>query len=214
MRACDLGPLLPLAYQAGVEPEGWVPFLEALARRIGAVAPGLAVVERATQAPILTASVGLDRVWLRRYEERFVHCDPWRRALERRPAGTVVAGHELVPDDVLREGEFYGAFLRPQGLFHAALAVPYEDERRIGMLRVARPPCARRFEEVELRVLRAVLPHLRNALRVHLALACARAHAAARLEGVPLAAIAIDAEGGARPAHAAALVFVGSPESS
>jgi len=202
-----LAKLVPMLYEAATEPEAWPVFLDALARRLDGTAPGIGLIDRVTQRPVLDQSSGLDPAMQSRYREYYYALDVRRAEVQRRSAGTVVAGHELVPDDVMLETEFCNDFLRPLGIFHVALALPFKDERLIGLLRVARPRAARRFEEDELAVLRAMQGNLRRALELHLELVQARDGLAigdAALARLATAAIAIDGWGRATPANAAA----------
>jgi len=196
-----------MLYEAATEPEAWPVFLDALARRLDGTAPGIGLIDRVTQRPVLDQSSGLDPAMQSRYQEYYYALDVRRAELQKRSAGTVVAGHELVPDDGMLETEFCNDFLRPLGIFHVALALPFKDERLIGLLRVARPRAARRFEEDELAVLRAMQGNVRRALELHLELVQARDGLAigdAALARLATAAIAIDGWGRATPANAAA----------
>jgi DNA-binding CsgD family transcriptional regulator len=203
----SLARLVPLLYEAATEPEAWPVFLDALARRLDGTAPGIALIDRVTQRAVLDESSGLDLSLQSRYREYYYALDVRRAELEKRPGGSVVAGDELVRDDVMLDTEFYNDFLRPLGIFHVALAVPFKDERRIGMLRVARPRAARRFEEEELALLRGLQGNLGRALELHLELARAREGLAlgdAALARLAMAAIAIDGCGLATAANTAA----------
>ena len=202
-----LGKLVPLLYEAATEPEAWPVFLDSLARRMSAVAPGMMLFDRASQRAVLDPSFGCDPEFGRRYHEYYRKCDMRRAELEKRPAGTVVSGHELVPDEVLARTEFCSDFLRPLGIFHVAQAVPLKEDRAIGMLSLSRPPAARRFDEEELGVLRALQGNLRRALELHLELAALRSGLAlggAALARLTTAAIAVDAHRRATAANAAA----------
>jgi DNA-binding CsgD family transcriptional regulator/PAS domain-containing protein len=196
--------LVPRVYEAAVEPEGWSRFLEDLARRVGGMAPGLTLVDRESQVGDLTVTAGLDPAWLRRYEEYYWQRDLRRPRLQKLPAGSVVAGQELAGDAELVASEFYNDFLRPQHLFHATLAVPFADERRVAMLRVARPPSARPFAASELQLLRVLMPHLRRALEIHTALAGGRRQdrvARAVLERLAEGVVTLDPSGVADPVN-------------
>jgi DNA-binding CsgD family transcriptional regulator/GAF domain-containing protein len=199
--------LVPLLYDAATEPEMWPVFLCALARRLGAIAPGIMLADRDSQLAVLDPSFGPDPELGRRYHEYYRKCDVRRVELQKRPVGTVVAGHELVRDEVMVQTEFCNDFLRPLGIFHVAVAIPFKDDRRIGMLCLSRPPAARRFEDEELAVLRGLQGNLRRALELHLELAQARdglALGGAALARLATAAIAINGCGRAAPANAAA----------
>jgi DNA-binding CsgD family transcriptional regulator/PAS domain-containing protein len=192
------GELIPRVYEAAADPEAWRGVLEALAERLRGVAPGLFVVDREGPEAILQVTPGIEPCWQAAYDAYFHRCDLRRQAVQARPAGTVAAGHQLVPDDLLAASEFYHDFLRPQGLFHIAVALIHKRAGRMGVVRVLRPRGAEAFGEEDLALLQALEPHLGRAICIHLALAqaCTQREAlAAALAQLSVGAIVLDAQG-------------------
>jgi len=194
-RALDL---VPRVYEAAARPEAWDPFLEDLARRMRGAVPVLFLIEPETGASLLERAPSLDPGWQRAYEDHYHRVDLRRRELNRRPEGTVSAGHALVPDDVLERSEFYNDFLRPQGFFHIALALPIRSRERVAAIRVIRSLGEEPFSDEDLAPLRTLVPHLRSALHLHCELLGARrlsAGLSGALASLGVGAILLDAGG-------------------
>ena len=183
--------LVPRVYEAASHPEAWDPFLEDLARRMRGSVPALFLVEPESGASLLERAPSLDAAWQRAYTEHYHGVDLRRRELNRRPEGTVIAGHALLPDEVLERSEFYNDFLRPQGFFHIALGLPIRSRERVAAIRVIRALGDPPFSEADLAPLRTLVPHLRAALHLYCELSEAR-RLSAGLSGA-LAALGVGA---------------------
>lgn len=106
--------LVPRVYEAATHPEAWDLLLEELARRMHGVNPSLFLASQAADASVLERAPSLDPAWRRAYDDHYHQIDVRRNALQRRPEGTVIAGHALVPNEVFVRSEFYNDFLKPQ----------------------------------------------------------------------------------------------------
>ncbi len=187
---------MPRIYEAAAEPAAWQEVLETLAAQLRAVGPGLFLVDRDDPDHPFQVASGIDASWQAQYDAHFHRVDLRRQALQARPAGTVIAGHELVPDEVLLRSEFYQDFLRPQGFFHIAVAQVHKRRGRTGVVRLLRPRNAEPFGAEDLALLRALAPHLGRAMGVHLTLAEARMRwetLAVTLAHIAVGAVALDA---------------------
>jgi DNA-binding CsgD family transcriptional regulator/PAS domain-containing protein len=183
--------LVPRVYEAASHPEAWDPLLEDLARRMRGRVPALFLIEPESGVPLLERAPELDPVWQRAYADHYQRVDLRRRELNRRPEGTVIAGHALLPDEVLERSEFYNDFLKPQGFFHIALGLPIRSRERVAAVRVIRALGEEPFDDEDLAPLRTLVPHLRSALHLHCELSEAR-RLAAGLSGA-LAALGLGA---------------------
>jgi DNA-binding CsgD family transcriptional regulator/PAS domain-containing protein len=190
--------LVPRVYEAAAHPEAWDPFLEDLARRMRGSVPALFLVEPESGATLLERAPALDPAWQRAYADHYQRVDLRRRALNRRPEGTVIAGHALLPDEVLERSEFYNDFLRPQGFFHIALGLPIRRRERVAAIRVIRTLGEQPFDDADLAPLRTLVSHLRAALDLHCELSEARrlsAGLSGALAVLGVGAILLDAGG-------------------
>jgi hypothetical protein len=166
--------LVPRVYEAASHPEARDPLLEDLARCMRGRVPALFLLEPESGAALLERPPELDPAWQRAYTDHYQRVDLRRRELNRRPEGNVIAGHALLPDEVLERSEFYNDFLRPQGFFHIALAQPIRRRERVAAVRVIRALGEAPFREQDLEPLRTLAPHLRTALNLHCELGAAR----------------------------------------
>jgi len=190
--------LARLAYDAATDPSRWSIFLEELAGALQGIVPALTVADRRTDVASLYVSPGLSRACDRAYHEHFIHRDPRRPRIKSVAAGGVFVGQALLDDAELLRSEFYNDFLRPNGFFHVAGGIPFKDRDRIAVLRVIRPRRARPFDADDLDLLRALMPHLRTALRIHRQFAAAndRLEATAEiLDRFPTGVILLDRAG-------------------
>ena len=138
--------LLPLIYEAGVDPDLWVPALDALAAHLGAAAAALATHHFALHAGAIYRAAGYDPDCVLSYARRWAARNPWlRRDADYRPAGRVVAGQEIVPEAELVADAFYQQWLSPQGFHHRLCGVLRRDVDRTSSGRcnsTAASPCS------------------------------------------------------------------------
>lgn len=191
-------PLVERLYDAVGEDQGWPIFLDALAREIEGVVPGLYVNERFTDAMLFGAVSGLDPEWGRAYDEHYKACDLRRAKIQALPSGSVFVGSALLDDRELLRSEFYNDFLRPQGYFHLIGGVPLENDDYVAALRVIRPRSAPPFGRREAALLHRLMPHLSRSLRLHRRLAAATARrdeAVEVLDWFPTGVLLLDSRG-------------------
>jgi DNA-binding CsgD family transcriptional regulator/PAS domain-containing protein len=112
--------------------------------------------------------VRLDPEDLRRYGEHYIQVDQWGiQGAHLITTGNVVTGQMLCPDRVLEHSEFYSDFLRPLDAFHEFCGVIRKERSVASLISSLRSKRAGPFGEEELRLLRALMPHLQRALQLH-----------------------------------------------
>jgi DNA-binding CsgD family transcriptional regulator/PAS domain-containing protein len=191
-------PLVEQLLDAVADDAAWPMFLDALAREVGGVVPGLYINERGTDSTLFAEVSGLDPTWGRAYEQYYKRCDPRRVRIQALPAGSVFVGSALVDDRQLVRSEFYNEFLRPQGFFHIVGGVPLENDDRVAVVRVIRPRIAQAFGRREAALIHRLMPHLSRVLRLQqrLTVAAARHDEAAEvLDWFPTGVLLLDASG-------------------
>ena len=191
-------PLVEQLLDAVADDAAWPMFLDALAREVGGVVPGLYINERGTDSTLFAEVSGLDPTWGRAYEQYYKRCDPRRVRIQALPAGSVFVGSALVDDRQLVRSEFYNEFLRPQGFFHIVGGVPLESDDRVAVVRVIRPRIAQAFGRREAALIHRLMPHLSRVLRLQqrLTVAAARRDEAAEvLDWFPTGVLLLDASG-------------------
>jgi DNA-binding CsgD family transcriptional regulator/GAF domain-containing protein len=191
-------PLVEQLLDAVADDAAWPMFLDALAREVGGVVPGLYINERGTDSTLFAEVSGLDPTWGRAYEQYYKRCDPRRVRIQALPAGSVFVGSALVDDRQLVRSEFYNEFLRPQGFFHIVGGVPLENDDLVAVVRVIRPRTAQAFGRREAALIHRLMPHLSRVLRLRqrLTVAAARRDEAAEvLDWFPTGVLLLDASG-------------------
>jgi DNA-binding CsgD family transcriptional regulator/GAF domain-containing protein len=191
-------PLVEQLLDAVADDAAWPMFLDALAREVGGVVPGLYINERGTDSTLFAEVSGLDPTWGRAYEQYYKRCDPRRVRIQALPAGSVFVGSALVDDRQLVRSEFYNEFLRPQGFFHIVGGVPLENDDLVAVVRVIRPRTAQAFGRREAALIHRLMPHLSRVLRLQqrLTVAAARRDEAAEvLDWFPTGVLLLDASG-------------------
>ncbi|WP_321842408.1 helix-turn-helix transcriptional regulator [Paraburkholderia bannensis] len=180
------GSLIDAIYDVAMGARLWPEVLACIAARIGAAHVNLSVVPTAAAFGLEQWS-GIDAGFAQSYAQHYGALDPLVPQARRWPAGTLVTDAMIRPQTAYRNSAFVQEWVRPQGIQAAAFAnVLHEqgDAGVLGVLGVLRD-VPRPFEEAELDVLRGLLPHLRNAIRVQRRLQTGDAPGA----HVPLAAL-------------------------
>jgi DNA-binding CsgD family transcriptional regulator len=101
----------------------------------------------------------------------------------------------MCPDEILLRSEFYLEFLRPLDVRYSIRAVLTSDPEPLSYFSAGRPHKSRPFGDPQRRVLRAVTPHLMQALRIQSRLEwnqAGRIAVSGALERIPLAVIFLD----------------------
>jgi len=110
---------------------------------------------------------GGDQDWqVTAYHERFFAMDPFVHL----PPGKVFSLQELVDPEELTRSKYYQAYLKPAGVFHILGADLHLPEGMEARLRLSRAPRAKPFDSSCRSLCQRLLPHLDQALQLHLRL--------------------------------------------
>jgi DNA-binding CsgD family transcriptional regulator/PAS domain-containing protein len=187
-------------YLATTEPEHWNSVLETIGRRLGA---NIAAVHVHAQAgdvePATTVGAwqaGGRPPGIRRYETYFAARNVWmQHGAHLLKPGAVLTGEEMCPDEILLRSEFYLDFLVALDVRYSIRAVLTSDPGPLSYFSAGRTQRAGRFGDPQRAILRAVTPHLMQAVRIQSRLESIQAgrHAfSGALERLPLAIIFLD----------------------
>ncbi|MBN3812884.1 hypothetical protein, partial [Paraburkholderia sp. Ac-20347] len=162
--ADSLGSLIDAIYDAGLDARRWPALLARLARRIGATHVNLSVLAPDDALPLADWS-GIESGFARRYAQHYGALDPLVPQVRRWPAGTLVTDTMIRPQAAHARSEFVQDWVRPQHIHTVAFASVMREDGVAAVLGALRHT-PRFYADDELEVLRALLPHLRNAIRV------------------------------------------------
>ena len=198
--------LVERIYDAATDASKWSVFLTELSTALGATGAGLLQHEVRPNVLIrgrILASSTLHPEGTRLYAQRYAALDPWGNALARQrrlDSDYLFTSESLVPDSQLRRTEFYNDFSRYYDIAgNVGFGVATEPgiATTVTVIRGHRMPP---FGAKELRLMAALQPHVRRALRVHHRLSEALQHSAAVdaiLDRLPFGVVLVDASGGA-----------------
>lgn len=146
--------------------------LRELCHALKASAGQLTLLARADGRIIMTHAFGLSasakRAFLAMARENLVQSDPRLRAALRRPNRPHL-GHKLIPDSTLHRSEFYKSFLKSSGLEHAlVLPIVLENNGAVLVLSLMRASDHSQFNELDVKRLRGLVPHLQRIAEVAL----------------------------------------------
>jgi DNA-binding CsgD family transcriptional regulator/PAS domain-containing protein len=188
--------LVQLIYQAAADPRHWPVFLERYQTILAArnLALGYSVLD---QRPSLIVATGADQADIRKYHQ---YTCPWLDRLIRTNwrAGGADASHHLITDPELERTACFSEFLGPRkfhyGMGAAILAVGDVPAWLVILREKARGP----YSDEDLGLLRALLPHMSQALKLHgriSALEAERRGLADSLDRLPTGVLVLDAGG-------------------
>ncbi len=152
--------LVPLLYDAVLEPSGFRPFVEELSRDMNCPA---GVTTRGLQRSWVEQTwSGLDPKFESAYVSEYHAQDPWAAAHHLVGVGEVVSGDHFVPRSYLEQTDFYQKLCRPHGLGYLVACPIARSETEL--FTVALMPRSAEMQDRCIALLGALVPHL---TRVH-----------------------------------------------
>ena len=163
----DLDSITAHIYRAALVPDSWPQVLSSLGATLRGASAVLAVhplaggLEWAVSSDIEPGS-------LERYEARFSspRTNPYLLLCDRLPVGEPLSAETIAGPDGFAGTDFYQQILRPQNLHHGVVLTLLRDHWSVAGLAFLRSADAGPFEPSELELLRALAPHLQQALQL------------------------------------------------
>lgn len=197
-------------YEASIDDRRWPGALSLLGQALSGagVYLGSWASRRPAGAPLFSAtSDSLSPEAVAGYNEHYAALDPRLAVTLRLEAGQIWACHDSFDTAFVRSSEFYNDFLLRHGYRYTLAACLLDKDGEtvgVGIQRTPRQGC---FERRDQALLRAALPHLARAVRVHRELRVSREAAARRqtmLDHFAAAALLVDADARVLERNAAA----------
>ncbi|MGH8194089.1 MAG: helix-turn-helix transcriptional regulator [Woeseiaceae bacterium] len=155
-------------YEAASKPELWPTLLRHVATSFGGSACALSTHNFGLREGTIPHAAGYDPAYVRSYAEWYSRHNVWlREESYYQPVGTISTGQQLVPDAELVTTEFYNEWLRPQHLHHRLTGVVRREGSSIVYLAVMRPLVKESFGPDDVGMLRRLLPHFEQAVRLY-----------------------------------------------
>jgi DNA-binding CsgD family transcriptional regulator/PAS domain-containing protein len=175
MRVDDAGylDLVGAFYDAALDPALWHDVLARASDAMSAI--GAMYISLDTQRPERSQLVlgRLDSDLTQPYLMNHSRNDPWHSATRLIRPGMAFATDAFVSAVTLGRTEFYADILRPQRILHAGIGVLAQDAERSVGFSVFRSPEVGPFEDRDLGLLLALLPHVKRAAQITWRLAAA-----------------------------------------
>lgn len=192
--------LVSSIYRAAEDPSEWAACLERI--RVALDGSGMTLMHHDASAHRrdIGACVGYGEDSIALYRGYYNQLDPWGRALTTKDlvSGQVVDGRSLVSKtDVLRT-EYYVDFGRHIGSAQSLFGSIESSAERTSLIIVARAANQPGFTEKDVTLLRRLMPHLRQAFRLHRRITAAdgvRASSCDALDRLPCGVVLVDRRG-------------------
>lgn len=191
-----------LAYDAALAPEKWQEFMVQFIKAMGAHSAFLRATDHNAGRVNLFEAVGYDSSLMTAYREHFVHIDHFAPILVSLPVGTFMRGDEAVPWEQQRNTEFYNDYALAQGVRHVMGGTLAKNDRYHLLFALQREVGRCDFDEEDMRLVRLVAPHMRQALQIHRQMADVTAQkqwALSALDHLRVGVILLDERG--KPIH-------------
>ena len=201
----DPAALVSHIYDAALDSSRWPSFMERLASSLNAGIGmlwlhdfGTARYSFDTDGGNLSTVTGLDATTLAEFSAYYGARNVWVPNASQLAEGSITVSSVLYPDALLKRTEWYDGFLRKCDLFYAVGSAIVKEEKRDVKMSFVRSERAGRYDEAELRLVRRLMPHLRNAVLLHRNLYRLKALAAsalAALDRVPMGIVLLTSSG-------------------
>jgi DNA-binding CsgD family transcriptional regulator len=164
--------LIMRIYDAALDPTNWSGFLESFGRAVDGHGLNLSLIDPSNSAVAYgVVHARCDPAFLEKYKSHYSTLDPWvaegRRRNLLRP-GVIALGEPIVPATALKRTEFYndlGRYYR----FCGGLAALFEADQSVMAFSAVQYKFGQ-FGDAELKLVEALVPHLKRALKIYLRL--------------------------------------------
>jgi DNA-binding CsgD family transcriptional regulator len=164
----SLEPLVDMLYEAAFDVEKWPSFLVALAQVLEGTLPTLFLHNSQAHTGTLAIHAGYDSATVRSYKEHFAERNLWlREGVHLLQPGYVRTSHMMCARTEFLRSEWYSDYCRPLGISQGIGATILQDATVTSNIAVFAGNSRADYDEESKGILRALLPHMQRALRVH-----------------------------------------------
>jgi DNA-binding CsgD family transcriptional regulator len=159
--------LIAALYDAALDTELWVEFLQKTARAIDARSAALVMHDTEGNTHAVQRSWGLDPEADRLYQRYYGLLDVWAQRGISKPCGYVCTSASLWPVAEMATTEIYNDFMVPFGIEHGLFEIAENSGSTWASISFYRDSRGTAFEACHLEMVRALAPHMQRAFRVH-----------------------------------------------
>lgn len=190
--------LLHRIYDAALHPDRWPAFLDLFSDTTHGTFTSIFHQDLTSQHGSLASMVRIGPEFAQLYEH-YSTMNPWLiLGKDLVWEGNVCTGRQMCPDELVLNTEYYADFLRPYNVFHHFGGNIFSRENRTANITVMRPRSAVPFGEIEMSLLRILMPHLKRALQLHTRLSAIDVRAGSvfqALDQLPHGVVILDGDG-------------------
>jgi len=190
--------LVGLIYDVAMQPDRWPQFLEHLAEYMHAKSAFFRLSDTSSNQVHMAFAHGIDDDYFSFYRDHFIHCDPYREALKREPAGVFYPGQIALSYEEFAKTEYYNELFKPRDLHYTVGGFALRDGPLAFQIATQRSEHQNDFHQEEIDRFNLLIPHLQRAFMInrHIAQSEARSSMAEHaLDQLSLGIIFIDEQG-------------------
>jgi len=161
--------LVESVYDASVDEAQWPAFLAKLAQQLNGVLPTLFLHDTRTHSGALAINVGYDEATVSSYRDHFATRNLWLRSgTHLLQPGSVRTSHIMCSRQVLLASEWYADYCRPLAISQGIGATIHKDSVLTSNVAIFAGDERTPFGGEDIAFLKALMPHMQRALKVHL----------------------------------------------
>jgi DNA-binding CsgD family transcriptional regulator/PAS domain-containing protein len=168
----QLGSLVESVYDASIDGARWPAFLSMLAQQLSGVLPTLFIHDTRAHSGALAINVGYDSGIVRAYKAHFAERNIWLRSGHHLlTPGSVRTSHIMCSRQALLASEWYADYCRPLNISQGIGATIHKDSMLTSNVAIFAGDDRADFGGEEIALLKALMPHMQRALKIHMHLA-------------------------------------------
>jgi DNA-binding CsgD family transcriptional regulator len=168
----QLGSLVESVYDASIDGSRWPDFLTQLAQQLGGILPTLFIHDTRAHSGALAINVGYEVGTVRAYKEHFAERNLWLRSgTHLLTPGSVRTSHIMCSRQAFLASEWYADYCRPLNISQGIGATIHRDAMVTSNIAIFAGDDRAEFAGEEIALLKALMPHMQRALKIHMHLA-------------------------------------------
>jgi len=165
----QLGSLIGSVYDASIDGSRWPDFLTQLAEQLGGVLPTLFIHDTRAHSGALAINVGYEVGTVRAYQEHFAERNLWLRSGSHLlTPGSVRTSHMMCSRRAFLGSEWYADYCRPLNISQGIGATMHKDSMVTSNVAIFAGEDRAEFGSEEIALLKALMPHMQRALKIHM----------------------------------------------